>query len=181
MTNILFNELQEELQKGASQKNHPFHVFTLGTVGLGSVARLRTIVLREFTEAQHIIFFTDFRSKKILHLKENNRVGMLFYHPEKRLQLKIEGLATIYSDPATKKEYWNEIDATGKKSYTTTEAPGSALNNPELIDYLGNDNHFCMVEITPFKIEYLKLEKPEHIRVRFSKQDDLWKSEYLVP
>jgi hypothetical protein len=97
------------------------------------------------------------------------------------LQLKIEGTATYKDDPATKEEYWNKLDAMAKKSYTSSRSPGSNLPDPHHLEYLDEENHFCLVEITPHKIEYLKLSQPYHIRVRFSKVGIHWESEYLVP
>ena len=174
-------DLKAELQKGAAKKAHPFHYFTLGTVGLDRLTRLRTIALRQVTEDLKLLFFTDSRSKKIIHLKENNKVGLLFYHPERLLQLRVEGLATVHKDEATKNKYWSKIDPHSKKDYTTTAAPGSELLDPDRVEYLEDKNHFCMVEVTPFKIEYLKLQKPHHVRIRFSNRAGSWQHEYLVP
>ena len=181
MADKYFNELALELHKGASEKDHPFRQFCLGTVGLEGLARLRTVVLRETTEDLQLFFFTDSRSKKIIHIKENNKVGLLFYHPKKFLQLRIEGLATVHSNVAYTKKLWNSINSANKKDYTTSEAPGSPLGTKTAIDYLDDGNYFCIVEVTPFKIEYLKLGKPDHLRIHFSKKEEVWSGEFLVP
>ncbi len=67
------------------------------------------------------------------------------------------------------------------KNYATKKAPGSTLENPAVIDYLKNPDYFMAIDIKPFKIEYLKLEEPNHVRVRFSKQAAKWQGEFLVP
>src|SRR5690606_161980 len=97
------------------------------------------------------------RSKKITHIKENKKVSLLLYHPTKLLQLKIEGTATYKDDDATKEKYWSKLDTLAKKQYTTSKSPGSNLINPQNLEYLNEENHFCLVEITPYKIELLKL------------------------
>jgi general stress protein 26 len=181
MNAIQWNDLKEELQKGATQKGHPFRYFTLGTVGLDRMARLRTLVLRKVSEDLKLYFFTDDRSKKIIHLKENNKVGLLFYHPEKLMQLKVEGLATVYKDDDTKNKYWSQVDSQARKGYTTTRAPGSELEDPGRLEYLEDKNHFCVVAVTPFKMEYLKLQSPHHLRIRYSLRNGTWTSDYLVP
>ncbi|PXX24250.1 pyridoxamine 5'-phosphate oxidase family protein [Arenibacter sp. ARW7G5Y1] len=181
MATDYLEEIKEELQKAPKEKDHPFRFFTLATVGLDQVARLRTVVLREVSENLLLIFYTDKRSKKITHIKENKRVSLLLYHPGKLLQLKIEGTATYKDDDATKEQYWSKLDSYAKKQYTTSRSPGSNLINPQNLEYLSEENHFCLVEITPYKIEYLKLSQPHHIRVRFSKVGVQWESEYLVP
>jgi len=181
MTDTFFNEMREELQKGATEKDHPFRYFTLGTVGLDHMARLRTIVLRKITDELQLVFFTDDRSKKIIHLNENNKVGLLFYHPEKLLQLKVEGLATIYKDEASKMKYWSGVQLKDRTMYSTTSAPGSTIEAPDRVEYLHNEDHFCIVEVTPYRIEYLKLNDPDHLRIQYTRDDDRWNSEYLVP
>lgn len=181
MTQNYFHELTEELKKGVSQKGHPFRYFTLATVGLDHVARLRTIVLREVTEDLQLTFYTDSRSKKMIHLQENKKVGLLFYNPKNLMQIRIEGLAKVVKDEKIKEKYWQGVKGSSKKDYTTTTAPGTTLSDPSQLDYLDDEDHFCIVEITPFKIEYLRLKRPHHIRVRYSWEVDFWESEYLVP
>jgi pyridoxine/pyridoxamine 5'-phosphate oxidase len=181
MTETFFQELKEELQKGTSEKGHPFRYCTLGTVGLGTTARLRTIVLRRVSKELGMVFYTDRRSKKIVHIKENNTVSLLFCHPQKLLQLKIEGKAAIVSDTEELQKYWNGVPPKNRKDYTTVSPPGSPISDPDNVDYLDDKNHFCMVMIEPFKIEYLKLKRPNHLRILFSKEDGKWGEQFLVP
>lgn len=181
MTNTFWEELIVELQKGVSKKGHPFRYCTLGTVGSEHLPRLRTIVLRKVSDTLDLTFYTDKRSKKIIHIKENNKVSVLFYHPKKLLQLKVEGLASIITDKGELQRYWSGVQPNSRKDYTTHSAPGSSISNPDNIEYLDDENHFCMVNIEPFKIEYLKLKRPNHLRIRFSKSDGEWNGEFLVP
>lgn len=181
MKATFFKELQEELRKGATEKGHPFRYCTLATVGLDNIARLRTIVLRKATDELMLTFFTDKRSKKITHIKENKKVSLLFYHPEKLMQVRIEGLAMVNNDFKSRKLLWDAIPEASKKDYTTSESPGKEIKDPDVVDYLQDEDHFCVVEIYPFKIEYLKLKRPNHIRVRYSKENSDWEGQFLVP
>lgn len=181
MEKVYLEQVREELQKVPKEKGHPFRYFTFATVGLDHVARLRTVVMRTVDKDLNITFYTDQRSKKITHIKENKKVSLLLYHPKKLLQLKIEGIATYRNDKATKDSFWDSIPKSAKKEYTARRSPGTIISHPDTLEYLSNENHFCVVEITPYKIEYLKLEQPNHIRVRFSKVDTQWKTEFLVP
>ena len=180
-TNQIFKEIQDELLKGSTQKGHPFHYFTLATVGLERLSRQRIVVLRKVSDKLQLSFYTDFRSKKIIHIKENNKVGLLFYNPEKLLQIKIEGPATIIKGKSIEETYKQDVPEQMRKAYTTALAPGTPLEDSKPIEYLNQENHFCVVEVTPYKIEYLKLRDTEHLRVRFSKHDDGWSGEFLVP
>ena len=176
-----FSEIKSELQLGATQKGHPLNYCTLGTVGLENLARLRTVVLRQVTDDLTLAFYTDRRSKKVLHIKENPKASLLFYHPDKLLQIKVEGIASINRDLKTINTHWKALLSKSKKEYSTTRAPGIPIQSADAVEYLKNDNHFCLVEIAPFKIEYLKLKQPTHIRRRFSMEDGQWKKEFLVP
>ncbi len=181
MTEGFYQELKDELQKSLVQKKHPFRYFTLATSGPENIPRLRTVVLRKVSENLMLTFYTDKRSTKIAHIEKNNKVSLLFYHPKKLLQLQIEGVATIVDDKAKLKDSWNGIQLNSRKDYTTDRAPGSTIDNPDNISYLEGENYFCMVEINPLKIEYLKLKRPNHLRIQFSKSNDDWQGEFLVP
>lgn len=181
MTDTIFEELRTELKLGSTRKDHPFRYCTLATVGLDRMARLRTVVLRGITDDFIFSIYTDKRSKKVVHIKENRNVSMLFYHPEKLMQLKIEGTAVINRDPEVLARLWKKVGSPAKKDYTTTLAPGSTLEHPDRLEYLNDQDHFCLLEIHPFKIEYLKLKTPHHLRVRYSRLETGWKGEYLVP
>ena len=181
MTNSHFTELKKELQKGVTDAEHPFRYCTMATVGLDRMARLRTVRVRSVSDDMAISIYTDKRSKKIIHIKENKLVSMLFYHPDKLLQLKVEGMAVINKDQKLLKKLWKDIDTPSKKDYTTAMAPGSVVERPEQVEYLKEEDYFCLLEVHPFKIEYLKLRRPGHLRIRFSRQEDDWRSEFLVP
>ena len=181
MATITVDDLLEELQNGARIKGHPFRYFTLGTVGLDRLARLRTVVLRDVSDNLKLSFYTDSRSKKIIHLKENNKVGLLFYHPDKLLQFKVEGLAKVFKDDASNDKVWTAIDPKARKDYAASMPPGTILEDPGQLQYLEGRSNFCVVEVTPYKIEYLKLQKPHHLRIRFSYRNGIWTSDYLVP
>ncbi|NNF19127.1 MAG: pyridoxamine 5'-phosphate oxidase family protein [Flavobacteriaceae bacterium] len=177
-----FKELKEVLIAAPINEGHPFRTGTLGTVGLDMMARLRTVVLRKVATDLTLTFYTDYRSKKIIHIKENPKVSMLLYHPEKQLQLKIEGLARIRKDSGSVQSLWDDMQEHSKKDYTTALAPGSEIADKENVEYLDTENFLCIVELEPFKIEYLKLGSPHHTRIRFSKKgEERWVSDFLVP
>tara|TARA_R110002167_G_scaffold95905_1_gene254840 strand:+ start:252 stop:794 length:543 start_codon:yes stop_codon:yes gene_type:complete len=177
----IFEEILSELQNGAKDREHPYHYFTIATLGVDKFARLRLVALRNVSNDLKLTFFTDKRSKKVLHIKENPRVSLLFYHPEKLLQLRIEGMATINSDQFQIQKTWETIGNEARKDYLTTEAPGTTINNPESVEYLKDGDYFSIVDIEPFRIERLKLNTEGHRKTKFNKKGDKWTSEHLVP
>ncbi|WP_041633300.1 pyridoxamine 5'-phosphate oxidase family protein [Maribacter sp. HTCC2170] len=181
MADRIFEKIKQELKKGAFKKGHYFKYFTLATLGVDKYARLRLVALRNVSEDLKLTFFTDKRSKKVLHIKENNKVSLLFYHHKKLVQLRIEGLAKINNDQFEIKKNWAEVGAESKKDYLTKKAPGTSIKSPENLEYLKEGDFFSIVEIEPFRIEYLKLKKNGHSKIKFDKTDKGWSSEYLVP
>ncbi|MCG2460821.1 pyridoxamine 5'-phosphate oxidase family protein [Flavobacteriaceae bacterium F89] len=181
MTLSLFKEIKKELTDGVSQNGHPFRYGTLATVGVDSIARLRTVVIRGVSEELNITFYTDRRSKKVTHIKENKKVSLLLFNPDKMMQVKIEGVARIHADTVSLNEIWERLSGEAKKDYTTVRPPGSSLKSPEMVQYLTEGNYFCAIDIHPYKIECLKLDKPLCQKIRFSKSIHGWEGEFLVP
>ena len=181
MPDKIFNKIKQELKKGALKKGHYFKYFTLATLGVDKFARLRLVALRNVSDDLKLTFFTDKRSKKMLHIKENNRVSLLFYHHKKLIQLRIDGIARINNDQYQIQKSWEQIGTEARKDYITKEAPGSSIEDPESLEYLKEGDYFSIVEINPFRIEYLELKKNGHTKIKYSKDESGWTSEYLVP
>ncbi|MGI9545888.1 MAG: pyridoxamine 5'-phosphate oxidase family protein [Flavobacteriaceae bacterium] len=181
MTDKYFDELKSELQKGAAEKDHPFRYFSLATVGVDHMVRQRILVLRKANKDLLLTFFTDYRSKKIMHIRENNRVSLLFYDAVNLIQIRIDGMATIDKEEEAIKSYWREVKGSARRAYTSSTTPGSTVESPELVEYLHEDNYFCAVNVTPFRIEYLRLKDPDHIRVNYSFIEGFWDGKYIAP
>ena len=173
---------RDELKAGVKSASHPFHYFTLATTGINEVPRLRTVVLRDFDKDMTLTLYTDKRSRKVTHIKEHNKVCLLFYHPDKLLQLKIDGVAYLETDQKKLDKIWSKIDTPAKKDYITVKGPGTKIEHLEQIEYLDTSNHFSVMRIDPYKIEYLKLKRPNHIRVQYALNErGGWDSSFLVP
>ena len=181
MPDKIFEKLTQELKKGAFKKGHYFKYFTLATLGVDKFARLRLVALRNVSDDLKLTFFTDKRSKKMLHIKENNRVSLLFYHHKKLIQLRIDGIARVNNDQYQIQKSWEQIGTEARKDYISKEAPGSSIEDPESLEYLKEGDYFSIVEIDPFRIEYLELKKNGHTKIKYSKDESGWTSEYLVP
>jgi len=181
MPDKIFEKITQELKNGVLKQGHYFKYFTLATLGVDLFARLRLIALRNVSDDLKLTFFTDKRSKKVLHIKENNRVSLLFYDHEKLIQLRIEGIARINKDQFQIQKSWEEVVTESRKDYITKEAPGSVIEDPGSLEYLEEGDNFSIVEIDPFRIEYLELKKNGHIKIKYSKEGSGWTSEYLVP
>ncbi len=181
MTEIIFSTIINDLKKAIESKGHPFKYFTLATSSINGTPRLRTLVLREIDEDLNLTVYTDKRSKKITHINEHNTVSLLFLDSERLIQLSIRATAEIVTDDRTLKNIWEEVPQKSKKQYTTKLAPGEEIRDPEQIDFLEEKHFFTAIKLVPNKIEYLRLNRPNHIRVLFKKENNKWKGTYLVP
>ena len=182
MPKKIFEKIAQELKKGVFTKGHYFKYFTLATLGVDKFARLRLVALRNVSDELKLTFFTDKRSKKMLHIKENNKVSLLFYDHKKLIQLRIEGIARINNDQFQIQKSWEQVGMEARKDYITKEAPGSTIGDPGSLEYLREGDYFTIVEIDPFRIEYLELKENRHTKIRYSKEGSGdWTSEYLVP
>ncbi len=177
----IFRELKLALQEGTHIKGHPFRFFSLGTVSEENKPCLRTVVLRNVAEDLTLTFYTDSRSEKVNQIAKNAIVCLLFYDAEKQIQLRIDGAASINNLPDSLKEIWANMHPNAKKEYITQLAPGTQVEDTDELTYLTDKNYFCKVDIKPYQIEYLKLQSPKHLRVRFVKVNEIWESKFLVP
>jgi pyridoxamine 5'-phosphate oxidase len=179
MQNDILESLKRELINGYAKKGHPFRYFGLATMN-GKQPVQRTVVLRKVRSDLSLVVFTDARSEKVQQLEANNVVSALFYHPKKLLQLRIQGKVE-FLDGEELERLWMSIPENSRKDYTALEAPGTPIKNPDHVDYSEENNHFKVVHIIPESIEYLRLKRPNHLRIHFSKQGDEWTGQFLTP
>ena len=180
MDQLVLQQIKNELIKGSVKRGHPFKYFTLGTLW-NEKPRQRTVVLRKVQPNLQLLFYTDKRSSKVEQVKQNPTISALFYHPKKMVQLQVEGIASVKENPEMLQKIWKSIPAKARRDYTTILPPGVKTENPEELEYLSEQNHFCMVEIQPTRMEYLKLGQPHHLRVEFLKSGNDWSGNFLIP
>jgi pyridoxine/pyridoxamine 5'-phosphate oxidase len=177
----LFSDLKHELRGALHKKKHPFKYVTLSTVDEQLAPRSRMVVLREVSESLECIVFTDARSEKAAHLKTNNKACMLAYHPNKLMQLRLDGVLVIIEDPIEIKRLFQKVSENAIKDYTTTVSPGSVIAGSDQVNYgTRKENNFLALKFIPHSIEYLRLKRPHHLRAIF-KLEDGWKGDWLVP
>ncbi|AXT63382.1 pyridoxamine 5'-phosphate oxidase [Aquimarina sp. AD10] len=181
MPDIIFSSIIRDLKAALTTRDHSFRYFTLATTDNYGIPKIRTMVLRGADNNLNITIYTDKRSSKISHIAKQDRVSLLFFDPERLVQVSIQAKAKIEEDDQTLKNIWENIPQKSKKDYTTKFAPGSEIQKPEAVDYLENKHYFSAITFVPESIEYLRLKKPNHMRVLFKKKNSNWNGNYLVP
>ncbi|MEL6866990.1 MAG: pyridoxamine 5'-phosphate oxidase family protein [Bacteroidota bacterium] len=176
----LYQLAQSELIRSNADRRHPFRYFYLAT--MGTFPEVRTVVKRNIDLDWNLLFFTDARSPKVEQIKANPNVSALFYHPKKKLQIRMNGHAQIIHDHEDDFDQWLQQVKQSKtlKDYTTTIAPGSAINDGFEISY-GDAIHFLPIKIEPLHLDILQLFTTQHKRSAYNKEGAIWKETTLVP
>ena len=169
----------KNINLGIQKAKHDYHSFVFSTI-LKNSPNSRTVILRDFDENKPAIWFhSDRRSKKILHLKENEKVSALFYDKSRKVQLRINGIADIEEDIEHNKKIWDSMKPESKLCYMGPYAPSQKISQfePNTLEKSAHDldkedehlglSRFCRIRITIKKLDWLKLDYKGHQRLEF--------------
>ena len=169
----------KNINLGIQKAKHDYHSFVFSTV-LKNSPDSRTVILRDFDEHKPAIWLhSDRRSKKILHLEENENVSALFYDKSRKVQLRINGIADIEDDIEHNKKIWNSMRPESKLCYMGPYAPSQKISQfePNILKKSAHDldqedehlglSRFCRIRIKIKKLDWLKLDYKGHQRLEF--------------
>ena len=179
----IFDSLEKEIRRGALDKKHPFRFVTLATQAKEQIG-LRYVVLRKVTKPFELMVYTDARTEKCKHIAERPQLSFLFYHPGQKLQVRIDGAATLHHDDDVANAEWKNVQGIGQRAYSPQRAPGSTISTPEEAHDWPDEidgKHFAVIVCHPRTIEALQLNQLAHLRVRFSLANDVWKGQWTAP
>jgi pyridoxine/pyridoxamine 5'-phosphate oxidase len=182
MLDTLFTEIIEEWKGAYRRRSHPFKYITLTTITAAGYPRSRTVVVREINDDLEVVIFTDARSQKSADVLQSSKACILAYNPKKLKQLRWDGHLEAITDPVEVKRLFQKVSEKSIKDYTTITAPGSAIKNPEVVDYMTRQEaHFLPLRFVPQHMEYLQLKRPQHLRALYSKTEKEWQGQWLTP
>jgi hypothetical protein len=182
------------LKRGVTRINDPFHWPVLGTTASNG-AGLRTVILRQFLLSERILVcYTDARAGKVDEITRFANVSWLFYHPKRKVQLRIAGKATLHGDDYFADEQWAIIKMPGRLNYCTTEPPGTPVDQPSsgLPDFLVNKvatirdservrKNFMVIASRIDSMDWLRLSILGNRRARFDWVANELSAKWLVP
>jgi hypothetical protein len=126
----ILKNIWKHLDMGTLDRKHPFHTPVFATVGENCVPSVRVVVLRRFwRKPPRLAFHTHIGSPKIREIQSNNRVSWIFYHVEDKLQVRIDGKATIHTDDDLAEEQWLATGFFSRRCYTG-ESPSQLSKKP---------------------------------------------------
>ena len=86
----------------------------LATINENQEPRLRTVVFREWIDNTSFIIFTDRRSEKVIEIKENKSVEILWLFSKSKSQFRFKGKAEFIND---NKNYWKNLSEKSKHKW----------------------------------------------------------------
>jgi len=182
------------LDRGANRYNDPFHWPVLGTTGKEG-PRLRCVILREFMESDRmLICHTDSRAAKVREITDADVVSWLFYHPKRKVQLRITGRASLHRDDQLADRQWSAAGITSRLNYCTNESPGTTADHPSpglpdlllkkapsLLDTERGRANFMAIVCRIDAIDWLVLKVSGNRRARFEWNDTGLEANWLIP
>ncbi len=184
-------EIWRLLQRATVDKRSPFRTPVLGTQHQEEVA-LRTLVLRKIhPENRHCTFYTDYRTPKIRQLLFNPKASLLFYHPKKQLQIRLNGKISIHHKNELCQAVWHNLPLYSRRDYCTIKAPSTLLGKDEKIypwdtEYTFENTakgfqNFTILLFETHKIDVLQLHHSGHQRELHQWKDNQWITTSIVP
>ncbi|MCP4751695.1 MAG: pyridoxamine-phosphate oxidase [Proteobacteria bacterium] len=190
----ILNEVWSMLEHGATDFNDPFHWPVLGTVGRDGCQQ-RSVVFRQLImPARILVCHTDARARKAKEIRDFERTGWHFYHPKKKVQLRLAGQAELHTDDAFVDDQWAKAGITTRLNYCATDPPGTPIDKPSsglpdllrnkiptLLDTEKGRENFMSITCRIDSIDWLVLSVLGNRRARFDWQENNLNSTWLVP
>ena len=165
---------------------HPFRCPAVATSGADG-PQLRTVILRAASAAtRRLLFYTDARSPKVRELRQLTEMAWVFYDPNKRLQLRVWGAASLHQDDEMARACWETCSDDNRRNYGGQAVPGTALAAaspsvcPGSLDGSERGN-FLVVACTVARMDALLLGPESHRRLDMRWHEQAWVGTWLNP
>jgi pyridoxamine 5'-phosphate oxidase len=173
------------LARGVADRRSPFHAPTVASLGLDGRPRARVLILRGCDVAAGTLRFnTDRRTEKFAELGRDPRVSLTGYDAGAKIQIRVEGLASLHTDDVVADAAWQASRQFSRICYGTAPAPGTLLGEggdfalpSEDAEITAGRANFSTVVITVQTLEWLYLAHAGHRRARFdvaAGDDGVW-------
>ena len=190
----VLKECWKMLSRGATHFNDPFHWPVLGTTGKDGV-NLRCVILRQFLMPSRVLVcHSDARAVKVQEISESDKVSWLFYHPQRKVQLRIFGHAILHADDQFADEQWAAANATSRLNYCAVKPPGTPVDRPssgipdflhrkvpDLLNTEKSRHNFVAITCRIDSMDWLVLRVLGNLRARFDWDETGQNAQWLIP
>ena len=155
----------------------------LATIGIDNTPRVRTVVFRGWSKSFDMEILTDKRSQKFNELELNNQVEICWLFSKAKCQFRLRGKSTIDSGVDSIR-HWEKLTESSKSMWSWP-IPGDSFvsENKNAFEYDKNlcmPDNFSLIKIKVNHVDQLILNKPIHIRKRWTLRDS-WIEERVNP
>ncbi|UFH52884.1 pyridoxamine 5'-phosphate oxidase family protein [Spirosoma sp. KNUC1025] len=169
-----------QLTTGSEQAQDGFHVMTVATcTNRGADARM--VVLRKVDAVRKYAWFhTDARTEKVLQLEAFPTAALLFWDPERQVQLRLTVETRLHTDDYVADDHWKTLNDRERKLYLSEYVPGTELphpypgfpesladQDPGSEDEKAGRKNFAVIECRVLAMEYLHLSRSGQKRACF--------------
>lgn len=192
-----FAEARRLIEPGATDRRSEAHCPSVATLDANGLPSQRVMILRHVDwAARKLRFHTDARSTKTLTLSERKAASVLFYLPEAKIQLRLNGTISITIAGDEIDQAWDAATLFARRAYMATTAPGSIVDQPvsglpTLIegrqpteeDIAPARENFALLHVEFDTVEWLYLANSGHRRARWRWNAGLanWEGNWLIP
>ncbi len=172
------------LAAAPDDRDGAFRTPCVGTRGADGRPRLRTVVLRRFDPgARALEFHTDRRAGKVPEMAAEPRVALHAWDPAARVQLRMDGVATLHGADAVADAAWNALHDGSRAAYAVGPASGTDVPAPPPAprDPAAGRGNFLAVVVALEAIECLELGPDGWRRARFRFAHGDAEAAWLVP
>ena len=150
----------------------------LSTVTSNNEPRIRTVVFRGWRKENSMLIFTDSRSDKFEHLKNNSNAEVLWLFLRSKSQFRFKGKM---KELESNTKYWNSLSERSKSTWFW-QHPGKEIDSniqpSQLIPTnLNKPKSFVVLEFEIYSVDLLKLVTPIHKRYVWNKKNNWGKIE----
>jgi len=168
------------------------NAMSLATVGSDLKPSIRTVLLKSYDE-EGFVFFSNYKSKKAVHIEQNSNVALHFAWLGLERQVKIEGVATKISKTASLKYFlsrpkgsqigaWVSHQSEVISSRSLLEAKFDEIKKKFVDGKIPFPDFWGGYLIKPFVIEYWQGGKDRlHDRFEYRLVETGWKINRLAP
>lgn len=169
------------LHRAATQRRHDWATPTFVT-SASDGPQARTVVLRQVEPAaRRMVFFTDVRSSKVNEIHANPRVVWLFWDHASRTQLRVAAVAKL-APPDVTHAALKSLSMQEWRDYTSRSAPGAAwMPGADVSDEALLGHTFAVIDTAVKHIDWLKLEREQHLRAVFDYTGPMPTARWIVP
>ncbi len=186
---VLFRNWYSPVVEAGTEKSN---AVALSTASPGGRVSSRMVLLRGF-DTRGFVFFTNYKSKKGLHLDSNPNAALLFYWPAFWRQVRVEGLV-IKTGPGESDNYFSERPR-GHQINAWASSQSEEINGLQQLEVATEklENDFSGTEVPrpsywggfrliPTLFEFWHEGKDRfHERIEYNKRDGKWSVRILAP